>query len=290
MVNAIEPSPHDAASVYVAATGYKSDDLHPYLYRTNDYGATWTRITSGIPDDEFTRVVREDPNRRGLLYCGTERGILVSFDDGVAWQRLETNLPITPIWDLVVKGTDLVAATHGRAFWILDDITPLHQLESDLAVQAVHLLKPRDTVRYRLYGRAQSRSKTHTNYKMTGPVTVAFRASETASGEMQEHLLDAGRNPPNGVVIHYWLRDKSESVQLAILDAAGNEVRSFSSKREALALAQALALARPRVRSSRSPPKRRSPKKTCPTGSAGPSCQTRRACTASSGTIATRRR
>jgi photosystem II stability/assembly factor-like uncharacterized protein len=232
MISVIEPSPHDASTVYVAATCYKSDDLHPYLYRTNDYGATWTRITRGIRDDEFTRVIREDPNRRGLLYCGTEGGILVSFDDGVAWQRLETNLPITPVWDVAVKGTDLVAATHGRAFWILDDITPLHQLQSEFALQAVQLLKPRDTVRYRLYGRAQSRSKTHSNYKVTGPVTVAFRATEAPSGEMQEQILDAGRNPPNGVVIHYWLRDKAESVQLAILDASGNEVRSFSSKRE----------------------------------------------------------
>ncbi|HEY1291563.1 MAG TPA: glycosyl hydrolase [Chloroflexota bacterium] len=232
MINMIEPSPHDAATAYVAATCYKSDDLHPYLYRTKDYGATWTRITGGIPEDEFTRVIREDPNRRGLLYCGTERGILVSFDDGVAWQRLESNLPVAPIWDLIVKGTDLVAATHGRAFWILDDITPLHQLQSDLAVKPVHLLKPRDTVRYRLYGRSQGKSKTHTNYKMTGPVTVAFRRSETATGDVQEQLLDAGRNPPNGVIIHYWLRDKADSVQLTILDGAGNEVRSFSNKRD----------------------------------------------------------
>ncbi|HEY2594623.1 MAG TPA: glycosyl hydrolase, partial [Chloroflexota bacterium] len=232
MVNMIEPSPHDAATAYVAATCYKSDDLRPFLYRTNDYGASWTRITGGIPEHEFTRVIREDPNRRGLLYCGTERGIWVSFDDGGAWQRLESNLPVTPIWDLTVKGTDLVAATHGRAFWILDDITPLHQLQSDLADKPAHLLKPRDTVRFRLYGRAQGRSKTHANYKMTGPVTVAFRRGETASGEMQEQLLDAGRNPPNGVIIHYWLRDKADSVKLAIVDGAGNEVRSFSSKRD----------------------------------------------------------
>jgi photosystem II stability/assembly factor-like uncharacterized protein len=232
MINMIEPSPHHAATAYVAATCYKSDDLRPYLYRTNDYGATWTRITNGIPDDEFTRVVREDPSHRGLLYCGSERGILVSFDDGGAWQRLESNLPITPIWDLIVKGTDLVAATHGRSFWILDDITPLHQLQAETASRAVHLLKPRDTIRYRVYGRAQGKSRTNTNYKMTGPMTVAFRRGETASGDVQEQFLDAGRNPPNGVIIHYWLRDKADNVQLTILDSAGNEVRSFSNKRE----------------------------------------------------------
>lgn len=232
MINIIEPSPHDAATAYVAVTCYKSDDLRPYLYRTNDYGATWTKIVNGIADDEFTRVIREDPNRRGLLYCGTERGILISFDDGANWQRLETNLPITPIWDLVVKGTDLVAATHGRAFWILDDLTPLYQVQADIVEQAAHLLKPRDTIRFRLYGRAQGRSKTHTNYKMTGPVTVAFRRVETPSGTAQEHFLDAGRNPPDGVVIHYWLRERSDSLKLTILDAGGNEVRSFVPKRD----------------------------------------------------------
>src|SRR5690348_5062111 len=112
MINMIEPSPHDPATTYVAATCYKSDDLRPYLYRTNDYGASWTGVVNGIAEDEFTRVVREDPNRPGLLYSGTERGILISFDGGANWQRLETNLPIMPIWDLVIKGTDLVVATH----------------------------------------------------------------------------------------------------------------------------------------------------------------------------------
>ena len=232
MVSMIEPSPHDPATAYLAATCYKLDDARPFLYRTNDYGATWSRITGGIPDDEFTRVIRVDPHRRGLLYCGTERGILISFDDGVAWQRLETNLPITPIWDLVVKGTDLVVGTHGRSFWILDDITPLHQMQPDVIVEPAHLFGPRDTVRYRLYGRPQGKSMTHTNYKMTGPVTVAFRRVETPSGTFQEKFLDAGQNPPDGVVMHYWLRDKPDSVRVAILDARGNEVRSFTNKRD----------------------------------------------------------
>ena len=237
MINLIEPSPHDPGAAYVAATCYKSDDLRPFLFRTNDYGATWTRITNGIADDEFTRAIREDPHKRGLLYCGTERGILVSFDDGGNWQRMDTNLPITPIWDLVVKGTDLVAATHGRAFWILDDITPLHQLQPSIVDKAAHLMKPRDTVRFRLYGRSQGKSKTNTNYKMTGPVTVAFRRVETPSGTVQEQFLDAGRNPPDGVIVHYWLREPSDGLRLAILDADGNEVRSFVPKRDKKAAA-----------------------------------------------------
>jgi photosystem II stability/assembly factor-like uncharacterized protein len=233
MINMIEPSPHDPATAYVAVTAYKSDDTRPYLYRTNDYGVTWSAIVNGIPDHEFTRVIREDPSRRGLLYCGTERGVSISFDDGGSWQRLSSNLPVTPIWDLVVKGTDLVVATHGRSFWVLDDVTPLHQMQSELAHAPAHLFTPRNTVRFRLYGRGEGKSKIHTNYKMTGPVTVALRRHEKADGQVSELYLDAGRNPPEGVIVHYWLRDKPTSpVTLAILDTAGNVVRSYSSKRD----------------------------------------------------------
>ena len=234
MINMIEPSPHEPATAYVAATCYKSDDTHPYLYRTGDFGATWTRITGGIPDDDFTRVIREDPNKRGLLYCGTEHGLLISFDDGVAWQRLDTNLPVTPIWDLIVKGTDMVVATHGRSFWILDDITLLHQLQADIAVESAHLFKPRDTVRFRQYGHLQEgKVPGYLNYKMTGPVTVAFKTVEAPNGSKVRQFVDAGENPPEGVIIQYWLRDTptpAGAVKLSILDARGDEVRSFSSK------------------------------------------------------------
>jgi photosystem II stability/assembly factor-like uncharacterized protein len=235
MISIIELSPHDPATAYVAATCYKSDDTHPYLFRTADFGATWTRITSGIPEGEFTRVIREDPTKRGLLYCGTERGLLVSFDDGVAWQRLETNLPITPVWDLVVKGTDLVVATHGRSFWILDDITLLHQLQAEVAVEPAHLFKPRDTVRLRFYGHSlEGKVAGYLNYKMTGPVTVAFKTVETADGSKVQQFVDAGQNPPEGVIIQYWLREVAapESVKLSILDAGGEEIRAFSGKPE----------------------------------------------------------
>ncbi len=241
MISIIEPSPHDAATAYVAATCYKSDDLRPFLYRTNDYGQTWTKIVGGLPDTEFTRTIREDPARRGLLYCGTESGVYVSFDDGVAWHRLETNLPITPIWDLVVKGTDLVAATHGRSFWILDDITPLHQMADAIALEQAHLFKPRETIRWRLGGRAFDRKGAEfINYKMTGPLTVAYKPTESASGAKTEQFYDAGQNPPDGVIIHYWLAAKpSETVTLTFLDAAGNEVRSYTSKRPEAEPAQA---------------------------------------------------
>jgi photosystem II stability/assembly factor-like uncharacterized protein len=238
MISIVDPSTHDPATAYVAATCYKSDDNRPYLFKTHDYGANWTPISHGLPDDEFTRVIREDPSRRGLLYCGTERGIHVSFDDGGWWQRLASNLPITPIWDLVVKGTDLVAATHGRSFWILDDITPLHQFHDEVTSERAHLFRPRDTVRFRLYGRSESKSKQHLNYKMTGPVTVAYQALESPTGARIEKFVDAGQNPPDGVIVHYWLKDKPESLTLSIVDADGNPVRSFSSKRDADAAPQ----------------------------------------------------
>jgi len=233
MIGIIEPSPHDPASAYLSATCYKSDDTRPYLYRTNNYGQSWTRITSGIPETEFTRVIREDPTRRGLLYCGTESGVYVSLDDGVNWQRLESNLPIVPIWDLVVHGTDLVVASHGRSFWILDDITPLHQLQDSVPTSSAHLFKPRDTLRFRVYGRAFDRNKpVFVNYKMTGPVTVGYKPTESASGARGEQFYDAGQNPPNGVVVHYWLPEKpAEGVTLTFLDERGQEIRSYTSRR-----------------------------------------------------------
>ncbi len=231
LISIIEPSPHDPATAYVAATRYKLDDTRPYLYKTNDYGRTWSKITSGIPDHEFTRVIREDPARRGLLYAGTETGLYLSFDDGASWQRFEGNLPVVPIYDLVVKGTDLIVATHGRSFWILDDLTPLHQLRDQIAGEPAYLFAPRPTIRYRVYSHGNGRRVSgYVNYQMTGPVTVAFRAAEAASGAKVDDFLDAGRNPPDGVIIHYWLREKpADEVKLAILDGSGNLVREYSS-------------------------------------------------------------
>lgn len=226
----IEPSPHDPATCYIAATRYKHDDNRPFLFKTTNYGESWSLITNGIPDDEFTRTIREDPVRKGLLFTGTETGIWVSFDDGGNWVRLESNLPVTPIHDFVIKDADLVVATHGRSFWILDDITPLRQMQDDLASQPVHLFQPRDTTRWRVHRRAFSRTPGITNYMMTGPVTVAYNLVDTPMGTKTEQFLDAGKNPPDGVVIHYWFDAKPEGeVSLAILDADGAEVRRFSS-------------------------------------------------------------
>jgi photosystem II stability/assembly factor-like uncharacterized protein len=200
-INSIEASPHDAGTAYFAATLYKADDFNPYLYKTSDYGRTWKKITSGIPANAFTRVIREDPNRRGLLYAGTETGMYVSFNDGESWQSLQLNLPVTPITDIAVqkRDKDLVISTQGRSFWILDDLPVLHQWTSTIA--DVHLFKPEES------------------YRMPGG---GFRIPSGAA---------IGENPPAGASIWYYLKEKPKGdVQIEILDATGKSIRKYSSK------------------------------------------------------------
>jgi photosystem II stability/assembly factor-like uncharacterized protein len=200
-INSIDASSIDAGTAYVAATMYKLDDFRPYLYKTNDYGKTWKKITDGIPDNAFTRVIREDPNRRGLLFAGTETGMYVSFDDGGYWQSLRLNLPVVPITDLAIhkREKDLVAATQGRAFWVLDDLPLLYQL-ADAAKSDAYLFKPEDA------------------YRMPGGGSFGRAAS-------------AGQNPPNGAVIYYYSKNKpSGEITLELTDASGKQIRKFSSK------------------------------------------------------------
>ena len=232
LISVIEPSPHDASTCYVAATRYKLDDTRPYLFRTGDMGRTWTRIDRGLPADEFTRVVREDPARRGLLYCGTETGVWVSVDDGGSWERLRGNLPVTPIHDLIVKDEDLILATHGRSFWILDDLSPLRQTTAAIAASDAHLFAPRPTVRWRAYrGHGMNPGPMREiAYRLAGSIGYAYRQVESPTGEKEERPLDAGENPPNGVIVHYWLREAPVGeVVLTFLDAEGREIRSFRS-------------------------------------------------------------
>ena len=238
LISMIEVSPHDAASAYMAATRYKADDNRPMLLKTNDYGASWTEINAGIPADDFTRVIRADPGRRGLLYAGTETGAYVSFDDGGSWQPMQASpstgsgrgLPVAPVYDLQIKDNDLIAATHGRSFWILDDVTQLHQISDELQGQRFKLLKPRTT--YRLAspfrGRKPSEGK---NYQLSLGAAVTFTESKGAHGETVRKFLDAGQNPPDGVVVSYWLGpDHGDDLSLSFLDAAENLIVSYSSK------------------------------------------------------------
>jgi len=231
LISIIEPSPHDPATAYVAATCYKLDDFQPYLFVTHDYGRSWTKIVTGIPENDFTRVIREDPERRGLLYAGTETGLYVSFDDGAHWQPLRLNLPVVPIHDLVIKGSDLVVATHGRSFWILDDITPLRQMRDEILHAAAHLFKPRPTIRFMTNRSFPAKAGGGKSYRMTGPTGVTFRQVEKPTGEKVDVYLDAGQNPPEGVIVYYFLgREPEGEVKLTFLDAQGNEIKSFSSE------------------------------------------------------------
>lgn len=211
MISMIDPSLHDPATVYVAATRYKLSDRQPYLYKTSNYGESWTKITNGIPDGDFTRVIREDPSRAGLLYAGTETGVYVSFDAGSNWQSLSLNLPVVPVHDLVVKDGDLVAATHGRSFWILDNVALLSQLNGLALNASSYLFTPRATIRY-----------------MEGSMAAAFfnDMGNFTSGN------PTGQNPPDGVVIPYYFGEEpTGEVTLRILKGS-DEVASFSSGAE----------------------------------------------------------
>jgi hypothetical protein len=154
-VNTIELSPHAPGKAYLAVHRYRLDDFRPYVFRTEDHGQSWAQLAgpqSGIPQDHFVRVVREDPEREGLLYAGTEFGVYLSFDDGASWRPFQLNLPVTPVTDLAVRHGDLVVATQGRSFWVLEDLSPLHQMGPDVAEKGLHLFDPRPAVLFGPYG------------------------------------------------------------------------------------------------------------------------------------------
>ena len=200
MFNSVEPSRHDPAVCYVAGTMYKSGDYLPYLFKTSDYGKTWKKIVNGIPEDYFTRVVREDETVKGLLYAGTERGMFISYDDGESWTSFQMNLPIVPITDLALKNNNLIAATQGRSLWIIDDLTMIHQSMAKKTSADVVLFKPMDS--YRIGGRQVKDSKTE------------------------------GTNHPGGVMTHFYipkLDEKKDTVSLTYLTMKGDTIRTYSS-------------------------------------------------------------
>ncbi len=200
MINSIEVDPFVQGGAYVAGTRYKLGDFQPYVYKTKDYGKTWTKITNGIAPEHFTRVVRADPKRQGLLYCGTETEMYISFDDGASWQTFQNNLPIVPITDLAIKHDNLIAATQGRSFWLIDDLTPLHQLDQAVAQSDFHLFTPMSA------------------YRMPG-------------GGGAESLL-VGENHPGGVMLYYYLKDEPDTTlkaSLKIMEEDGTLIKEFST-------------------------------------------------------------
>jgi photosystem II stability/assembly factor-like uncharacterized protein len=204
MVSIIDASHHDPGTAYAAIDRHKLDDLNPLIYRTHDYGKTWTRINNGIPPGAYVHAVREDPVEKGLLYAGTETGVYFSLDDGGHWQPLQLNLPTTPIHDLAIKNSDLIAATHGRSFWILDDVSPLRQASAKIATEEFHLYQPSPATRLHFPDQVDRRR----------PV---------------------GDNPPKGAIVYYCLKEKpaeEEEITLDIFDAQGKRVRHFSNREQ----------------------------------------------------------
>ncbi|MCS6825945.1 MAG: glycosyl hydrolase [Caldilinea sp.] len=234
-IRTVEPSPFDPATWYVAATRYKLDDPAPYLYKTTDYGATWTTITDGLPADDYVRVIRCDPNRRGLLYVGTELGLYVSFDDGASWRRWRSNLPVVPIYDMKIKNDDLVLATHGRSFWIGDNLTLLYQALEAVAQEnaGVTLFAPRRTYRILpdLFADWMPAEGKIYSVGLGSGATLIARKTET--GQLERTFLDAGEGAPRGAVIDYFLPEApapETPVLLEILDDSGAVLRSYGRK------------------------------------------------------------
>ncbi|HVA92969.1 MAG TPA: glycosyl hydrolase [Chloroflexota bacterium] len=228
LISVIELSPRHEGAAYLAAIRYKHDDATPYLYKTSDYGQTWQPITSGIPAHDFTRVIRADPAREGVLYAGTEIGVYVSYDDGSSWRRLAGNLPVVPIHDLEVRDDDLIAATHGRSFWILDDLTPVRHMADEAGLAAPRLFAPRPTTRYKIYQGYGYKPGPSVNYRMAGPLVVSYTRREQPGESGRDVFLDAGENPPQGAIVYYFLPHEPEGeISLSFLDRDGKQVRRF---------------------------------------------------------------
>jgi photosystem II stability/assembly factor-like uncharacterized protein len=228
MISCIELSPYDKATAYVAATRYKLDDYEPYLLVTRDYGQTWTRIDNGIPRDDFTRVIRVDPVQQGLLYAGTETGIYVSYDDGGEWRRLQLNLPVSPMHEILVKGNNLIAGTHGRSIWVLDDLTPLRETAAK-RITGNHLFAPPDVTRVLPGVDWTDNVPGWTNY--LGSVGAGFLTETDADGQTIRTYLDAGENPPRGAIVAYTLAEApAEPISLIFKNEQGEEMRSFTSR------------------------------------------------------------
>ena len=206
VVNAIEVSPHDPATVYVAAHKYKLNDFTPIAYKSNDYGKTWTKIVSGIPYGACVRVVREDDKRKGLLYAGTETGLYISYDDGASWTNFQRNLPVTPITDLKVHQNNLIAATQGRSFWVLDELQAIRSFDA-LATAKLSLFNIPDV------------------YRVSG-----YSIFDSNGEEKSKYPITTGANPSTGAVIYYQLPDSVKTISIEVKNQAGQLVRSFSNK------------------------------------------------------------
>lgn len=234
-VYGLEASPHEAGTLYVAATRYRTaNDFMPYLWKTSDYGKTWVNLGKNFPQSEITRTIREDTVRKGLLFVGTETGVFISFDDGTTWKPFNLNLPAVPVHDIKVKHEDLCIATHGRSFWIMDDISPLRQWDEKYRKETSHLFKPRTHVRlginwWALYGGGIGGGQKN-YFVQNGRMGHTFYELGVVNGERKRRFLDAGGARPYGAVIHYWLGEDAKDVSLSILDSKDQVIRTYEGE------------------------------------------------------------
>jgi photosystem II stability/assembly factor-like uncharacterized protein len=231
-VRMIEASSHEAGTAYVAAEAHQLDDFHPYLWRTRDFGASMERLDRGLEEDEYCHVLREDPARRGLLLCGTELGLLVSFDDGTSWKRCHGELPRVPVHDFVFKGDDLVVATHGRSIWVLEDLPALREHRHELDEAPLHLYQPRRQVRWITDRGFPAKGEARRSYSLLGPVVVAYDKRQLPGRTETVNVpVGVGRNPTDGVAVLYRLKDPGDSeLRLTFRDAVGREVRTLTAR------------------------------------------------------------
>ncbi len=230
-VGSIEASPHAPGTAFVAATRYKLDDYEAYLFQTVDYGETWQTLSEGFPEGEISRVVCQDPVQQGLLYVGTETGICISLDQGHRWRHLESNLPVVPVYDLKIKDDDLVAATHGRSFWILDDLTPLRELSEEVAEASAHLFAPCPSYRRWLQWGVGIHRGPGKCYMLALGAAGTFYETKSPEGQSGLRGLDVGENPPQGAIVYYSLKEApAEPVTLSFLDSQGALIKAVSSQ------------------------------------------------------------
>jgi photosystem II stability/assembly factor-like uncharacterized protein len=230
----IEVSPHDPATTYLAITRYrKADDYEPYLLKTSDYGESWKRIDDSFPAGQTTKTIREDTVRPGLLFVGTETGVYGSIDDGATWRKMNLNMPPLPVFDIKIKNSDVVIATHGAGFWVLDDISPLRQFAPEQANGKAHLYQPEDYARFgynwwMTYGGGPPSDEKYF-FVRNAEAGYTFYERGVVDGVRHREFIDAGDARPNGPMFYYLLSDAAQEVSLAVLDADGNEIRSWSN-------------------------------------------------------------
>ena len=232
----IEPSPHDVATAYVAITNYNTDDDYaPYIYKTSDFGKTWTNLSASFPQTEVTRTIREDKVRKGLLFVGTETGVYTSLDDGKNWQKFSVNMPAVPVVDIKIKDNDLVIATNGRGFWVMDDITPLRLQEEALKSEGAHLYPITDHTRFGycwwmdyVPGGDPGERKNYFTQNQRPGLTYYELGFTPTNGERRRKFIDAGDPRPLGVIIYFKLNETPNDISLTILDENGKQVRKYT--------------------------------------------------------------